>query len=282
MRLSTTTLGYAQTQCYAIVKYLGLVFWPHPLVFDYGTAIIKEPLKIILPGLLLLGLGVAAVVGVWRRTFFGFLLCWFFAVLAPSSSVVAVVTQTMAEHRIYLSLAAVIILVVLALHRGMGRWSLALWVVVAVTFGGLTSLRNRDYRTAFSIWEDTVQKCPANARALGNLGTFSLMDGQTRKARDLSVEAIRLNPNYLEPRMNLGIILCQEGHLTEGIQQFRYAVEINPNNVKAQTNLGMALFGASQWKEAQAHFEEVLRLDPGNALVKQYLTYVKVKGAGSK
>ena len=40
----------------------------------------------------------------------GFLGAWFFVILAPSSSVVPVAGQTIAEHRMYLPLAAVIVL----------------------------------------------------------------------------------------------------------------------------------------------------------------------------
>lgn len=32
-------------QCEAIVRYLALSFWPHPLVLDYGTAVITDPAR---------------------------------------------------------------------------------------------------------------------------------------------------------------------------------------------------------------------------------------------
>jgi len=44
---------------------------------------------------------------------FGFAGAWFFLILAPSSSVVPIVTEIIAEHRMYLSLAAVIAVVVI-------------------------------------------------------------------------------------------------------------------------------------------------------------------------
>lgn len=279
---SATTLGYFQTQCYAIFHYLCLAVWPHPLVFDYGTPIIADPLKFAGPAILLFLLGVAALVGVYRRTLWGFFGCWFFAVLAPSSSIVAVLTQTMAEHRMYLPLAAVLAIVVLALYERSGRKCLVFCLFAALVLAWLTVVRNNDYRTEFSLWDDTVRKRPTNARALGNLGTLYLKAGQPQKAKALVEKSIRLNPNYAEPRIDLGIILCTSGRMNEGIVQFRYAVQINPSNVGAQTNLAMGLVSVENWGEARFHFEEILRLDPGNTLAQKYLEYVRGRMGGIK
>ncbi len=55
----------------------------------------------------------------WRWPVMGCLGVWFFAILAPSSSFVPLTSQTIAEHRMYLSLAAVVVLVVAAgYHAG--------------------------------------------------------------------------------------------------------------------------------------------------------------------
>ena len=48
------------------------------------------------------------VVGIVRRHPAAFLGAWFFLILAPSSSVLPIVTEVAAEHRMYLPLAAVI------------------------------------------------------------------------------------------------------------------------------------------------------------------------------
>ena len=56
-----------------------------------------------------------------RRPKWGFLGVWFFAILAPSSSVVPLAGQTEAEHRMYLPLAAVVTLVVLAAYAALER-----------------------------------------------------------------------------------------------------------------------------------------------------------------
>ncbi|MGA3008404.1 MAG: hypothetical protein ABSE59_11000, partial [Opitutaceae bacterium] len=95
--------SYALTQFRAIVRYLRLSFWPHPLVFYYGTTLATRPAEIIPYALIVLLLAIGTVFALWRRPAIGFLGCWFFAILAPSSSIVPVVTETMSEHRMYLA-----------------------------------------------------------------------------------------------------------------------------------------------------------------------------------
>ncbi len=118
--LGTSWWSYALRQCEAIPAYLGLALWPHPLVLDYGTDVVTNPLAVLAPGLLLLGLVAATLLALARWPRVGFVAFSFFAILAPSSSVVPLVTQTMAEHRMYLPLAAVVALAVLAAHRMLG------------------------------------------------------------------------------------------------------------------------------------------------------------------
>ncbi len=122
--LGVTAWDYLLTQCRALTLYLKLSFWPHPLVIDYGTDIVRTVSAVALPGLGLLLLLALTIVGVCRRPALGFLGVCFFAILAPSSSLVPLVSQPIAEHRMYLPLAAVVVLAVVGLTKLAGARSL--------------------------------------------------------------------------------------------------------------------------------------------------------------
>ncbi|MEO6246922.1 MAG: hypothetical protein ABIQ12_15960, partial [Opitutaceae bacterium] len=112
--------SYALTQCRALVLYLGLVAWPYPLVFDYGPAMAGDLGEVLPQAVLIAGLIGGVVVALVRRPALGFLGAWFLLLLAPSSSFIPVVTQTMAEHRVYLPLAALVVAVILLMHCALG------------------------------------------------------------------------------------------------------------------------------------------------------------------
>src|SRR4029078_5207187 len=97
------------------------------------------------PGGVLLGLLGLTGWALVRKPALGFLGAWFFAILAPSSSFVPVATQTMAEHRMYLSLAALCVVVAIGLHRTLARRSWFVIPVLAVALGWTTARRNADY-----------------------------------------------------------------------------------------------------------------------------------------
>ena len=165
-----------------VLRYLGLSFWPHPLVLDYGMES-PGPVVTVLPA----ALAVAGMLGAtaWalrRAPRVGFLGAAFFLVLAPTTTILPLASQTTAEKRMYLPLAAVVTLVVLgggaawrrlASGRGAGWPRRAPFLAVALAtavLGGLTIRRNHDYRSGVAIWSDTVAKRPDNARAHYNLG----------------------------------------------------------------------------------------------------------------
>jgi hypothetical protein len=112
---------YALTELRVVTDYLRLAFWPHPLVFDYGSKTLATgPLALTLYALIVAAV-LSGVVIAWRRSpRAGFLGGWFFLILAPTSTVVPIAEQPMAESRVYLPLAAVVVLVTL-LSYALGR-----------------------------------------------------------------------------------------------------------------------------------------------------------------
>jgi len=205
--------AYLGTQCGAIAHYLRLCVWPHPLVLDYGLGTARG-IGAIAPYALLVGLlGLATAVALRRWPQVGFLGAWFFALLAPSSSVIPVTTELMAEHRMYLPLAAVLTGLVIAVYAagqklrrqgimspGTLTWLGRLAVLLAaVVLGALTWRRNGDYRSEASLWQDTVRYGPRNERALVNLGAILADAGQYDAALVQYQKALAIKPGYPPP-----------------------------------------------------------------------------------
>ena len=262
---------YALTQTRAIVRYLQLAVWPHPLVFDYGTESI-EHLVDALPYVLVIALliaGAAFALGRWPAA--GFLGAWFFAILAPSSSIVPIPVQTMAEHRMYLPLAAVVALVVVSLYS---YWRRGCWFVcgaIALALVALTVVRNKDYLNPRSIWADTVVKRPANARAQCYYGDVLAARGEFTEALSHYDAAIQsdLPAKTSGGRSILGDILVNSGNVLrslgregEAVTRYEAALHVDPSLAAAHFNLGGVHLQADRLPEAVDRFEQALKIDP--------------------
>ncbi len=261
---------YALTQCWAIGHYLWLSIWPHGLVLDYGMLVFRDPSEILPYMLLVVLLLAGTVVGLVYRPRLGFLGAWFFVILAPSSSVIPVASQTVAEHRMYLPLAAVIVILTVGAFV-LGRKFLGTrprpqvmleWGIgggLAVLLAILTIQRNRDYRTELAIWQDTVVKCPSNPRAHKNLGAALVRANRLPEAIAHYEEALRITPNDAEVHNILGVTLVEAGRVREGIGHYEEALRLKPDFAEAHNNLAIALFGLGKRPEAIQHFEQALR-----------------------
>ncbi len=297
--LGASVWNYLLTQCRALLLYLKLSLWPHPLVIDYGMGLVHSLAAVWWQAIVvvtLLGLTAWSLV---KKPRLGFLGAWFFLILAPSSSVLPLVTQTIAEHRMYLALAAPVALGVTALYRWTGRRGLLACFVLAPALGWLTISRNHDYRTTTSIWRDAVAKDPTNPRAHGNLGDALLAARHYREAVGQFRAALRLKPDYnqiynnlgdallhlhrpreaiaafaqalrlfpLDPDVhnNLGNAFLQLGRTDDAVREYEISLRVSPNSPDTEFNLANALMAAGRIDEAIRHFQAALRLAPHRA-----------------
>jgi len=275
---------YWLTQFYAVGHYLSLAFWPRPLVFDYGLALVRSPAE-ILPSILVVSLVVIGSAACLIRTSLrplGFAGTFFLAILAPTS-VIPVIVQVIAEHRVYLALAPLVFAVVAGsfllvqgvrppevknagffTSGGQTPVYFVLCVAAAAALGFATERRNGDYRSPAALWGTTAAEMPTNARALCNYGLALADEGKTAASIALYRRALVISPGYPEAHNNLGIGLSKSGQWDEAIGEFREALRIEPTLAKASFNLGKAYSHQARYAEAARAFDEARRLNPGD------------------
>lgn len=265
-----SALEYARSQPGVILHYLRLCVWPHPLVLDYGWPVATTVTTIVLPTMLLAGLGGMTLWALWKKPALGFLGACFFAILAPTSSVLPIVDLAF-EHRMYLPLAVVLMSGVLIVDLGLRRASAPTWiagalvVVISVPLSAATLLRNRDYRSARSMWQSVVESAPGNPRGQMNLGVALEKEGDHEHALGPLLTATLLDPDGAERHTNLAVTLQALGRSDEAFEHFRRALEIDPTHGDAHRNLGYMLQQQGDSAGAFAHFRAALRKDSGDA-----------------
>ncbi len=267
--LSIAWWEYALTQPYYLCRYLALSLWPGPLVFDYGSYVARGAGEIVPYLLVVLALGALTLFALWKRPVLGFLGLWFFALLGPTSSVVPVVTQTGAEHRMYLPLAAVVVLAVLGVHAlarrhpPLGpRLAAVLLVLATLALGTRTVLRNRDYQSNIDLWQSSISAWPGNPRVHNNLGFLLARLGRFPEAIARFNEALRLDPNFGRAHGNLANALLSTEQPEEATVHYAEALRLEPHFAENYNNFGKALAILGRRPEAVTRYREALRLSP--------------------
>ncbi len=262
---------YLATQAGVLVHYLKLAFVPDPLVLDYDWRAAKQLADILLPGGVIVTLGLLTLWQLARRRPLGFAGAWFFVILAPSSSVLPIVTEIAAEHRMYLPLAAVIATVITGAYALMKSRAakpvvrdLAFWTALAIigAYAWTANARNADYVSDERIWFDTVQKQPLNARARNNYASDLLKSGQAKAAAEHLRVAVTESPNSAEAHANLGVALATQGQYPEALVHFERALQINPFYTSVFENIAEAYGTQNQLAAAAKYFQKALDQKP--------------------
>ena len=277
--------AYWLTQFPAVLTYLRLSVLPHPLVFEYGTEWMKCFGQVAIPAAVVAAFAGATIWAWMRRPAVGFLGVWFFAILAPTS-IVPGTTQMIVEHRMYLALIPVVVLLIVAAYRAFGRSALLVAGLLALTFGGLTYRRNEVYRSDIALWQDTLARHPANTRAFLCLGNaYAENPEHMREAIAAYRSALAINPDLPDVRNNLGNALVvdpeDQTYPGEALDQFRAAIKGKPELTDAYASLGAALLEIpGRLPEAIATYEQGLKVNPLAAKLHYNLAVAFVKTPG--
>ena len=258
---------YLITQAGVIVHYLRLAFAGSPLVFLYTWPIAPSLAAVAPQAALLVVLAALTVLAVVRRHPLGFAGAWFFVILAPTSSVLPIITEVAAEQRMYLPLAAVVAVVVVGVFLG-GRTLLAridnarlrtqlavagstiLAAALVLVLGTETRARNRAYRSEDGLWRDTVAKQPDNQRARVAYGFLMLTTGRFADAEMQLQAAVALNADDPLAQARLGAAQAAQGKLETAVPHLERAAALRPDDVDVHRWLGQAY--AMQRRDALA------------------------------
>ncbi|MDZ7619402.1 MAG: tetratricopeptide repeat protein [Patescibacteria group bacterium] len=266
---------YAQSQPGVILHYLRLAFWPAGQCLDYGWPVARTAWQIV-PSLLVVGVLLGLTVwAAWRRPALGFWGGWFFLFLAPTSSFAPIIDLAF-EHRMYLPLAAVAVLVVLG-FRWLTEQALrpSRWVVrerlafrAAVLGAAIVALmvvthrRNEVYRSEVAAWLDVVAKAPHHARAHINLGGLLVGHGRWDEAIHHCRVGLQLGGDeQAKAHNNLGMALGKTGDTSNAILHLERAIDLAPREPEAYLNLGN-LVRATDQARAMHLYRDAIRLKP--------------------
>lgn len=275
---------YLLTEAKVIPRYLKLSVLPTDQALDYKmekvdpSALSAGELftQSLLPGLFVLALLGATIYGLIRIPWLGFIGVWFFVILAPTSTFIPI-RDPIYEHRMYLSLAAVMALFVIGVWtllsrmRGQSEQGAAIGPICAgicllpaIALMILTIQRNALYQDPLRLWEDNIQIVPDNWRARNNLAKQYLDEAdQHPEYVDKAIEhlkfAVDIYPEFVNGWYNLGNAYSRKKDYDNAIDAYQNALKKNPVYTVAHIMLGNA------------------HTDKGNAMLSESITDIKTR-----
>ena len=273
----TSWWTYLLNQMVMLPHYARLVVWPRALVIYYGWPRALTLADVWLPAVVVTAAVIAVVVLYARRPRLGFVGMWCLLTLAPTSSVIPIATEVGAERRMYLPLAGLLAYAAAGLTLALARLTMrtanrqprlavrsAAWTDaivfcgLAVALGAATIARNREYASAVTMAETTVERWPTPGAEF-ILGTALADAGDHESAIRHLTAAVAGDP---PARYFLGAELFRVGRYEDAIatlQRFIHDEPRIPVARAAHVMIARAYELRQQWPNAIAECDATLR-----------------------
>ena len=261
-----TAWDYLRTQAGVILHYIRLCFWPSSLSIAHGFYLENDWTVWLAQGLVVTTLLSWTVLALAKGWGLGFLGSWFFLILAPTSTVLPIATELIAERRMYLALAAVVTMVVVVaydvLHR-MGKQQtvyiaagLVILTMVSTALAGITIARVHDYRNEQAIWQSAAANTRDNDMAETALGFLVLRRGWPNEAVPYAQRALRIRGDNLMALQLAGESTAKVGQPAAAIEYYHRYFELGGDRQQNRERLAAAYaaHGLQYLQNNQARF----------------------------
>ncbi|OFY66263.1 MAG: hypothetical protein A3H98_05840, partial [Bacteroidetes bacterium RIFCSPLOWO2_02_FULL_36_8] len=286
------------TIAHILDKYFFLMFFPHPLTYDYSfnqiPLIAFSHPKAILAVALHLFLFIIALKQFKQKTLLSFCILYYFITISIVSNILFPIGAPMGERFLYQpSLAFCLIAgnflltrfnkknaspATSLIHFQLTKSPLLLLIlsIITLTFGIRTLVRNTVWKSNFSLFANDITYSPESAKALNALGgelvTQSNKETNIEKKKNMLNEAVvhlqkavKIHPTYSNAWMLLGNAyygLHQDAD--EAVLYYDNAIKANPFYADAHYNAGYILFNHSKPDPASSYLARLVRLSPNH------------------
>ena len=296
---SFTLLQRLLTEPRILIFYLSQLFYPVPtrLSIEHhvplSTSLFSPwtTLPSILAVMVLIGLGIALM---RKKPILSFAILFFFLNHMIESSIIGL--ELIFEHRNYLPSLFLFFPVTVALkalldhyrHRQPAMYIIfvSFIILMIVGLGMGTYIRNLDWSTEKSLWEDAIKKAPNMARPYHNLawGHYE-RTGQLDEAMKLYKIALDLYKHNTQGRSmvlnNMANLYYRQGKYSKACELWITALNLNPQNGVFEYRLAMCVTKTGDWERALDHVDKLLLKYPRhhNFLYQKGLILLKLKRA---
>ena len=274
---------YLLVECDVIRRYVGLMFVPEgQSIFHAISAVTISDVRAVM------GVGTVVLIGAaaWalRRSspLASLGLFWFLLILIPSAALVVLDRgEPMAEHRVYVASCGFFLALGAAAGWMYARLPLesrrvqfacrALAVMVLISLGGRTILRNVIWGNPVALWTEARDKAPDHWLPHLLLGEALHTSDRHNEATIEYAQAIALRPEESSAYQKLGVCFIEMGHFDDAAATYQSLRRRDPQSTIASIGLGAVAMITGEVDRARDYFRETIDHDGRNVIARQSL-----------
>jgi Tfp pilus assembly protein PilF len=289
------------TQPVILLFYLSQIFYPiaHRLSIThdvtYATSLFQPWYIFFAIGMVILLIGFA-LRQIRKTPMLSFAILFYFGNHVIESTILPL--EMVFEHRNYLPSFFLFVPIAMGIKKMLDHYSaikrpmyyllVGFICALMVGIGFSTYIRNWDWRSFKSLWEDAAQKAPQSARPLHNLAWgYYAPTGQYDKAIELYKTALSLKDSQLSFKATLYINMAGIYH--QRLKDYQTAVdfagkaiEISPDLISAQLVMCNSMVMLGQYDETLARLDKLLETQPTNPDMNYLKAFILMKTSRSE
>ncbi len=282
------------SKVYVLIKYIGLLFFPHALSSDYSYNSIEyrhfTSWDFIVSLILHIGLVVAAIYYTIKKHILGFALMTYIFFALMIGNVLIDIGATMGERLIFHASIGFSIAMAYFILKGLEKLNAVSFslkriglftfiLYIGFLFGCKAWERSLDWKNDVTLFLKDVKTMPNSVLALGNAGARWVDLASTKEITGINLPG-QDSTKYNDYNGTLKITdeeVKQGGYknrteaaLYKGVRFLEHAIELHPRYVNGYLNLGLAYMRLNKDFEALFYWKQAERLYPNNPYLRSY------------
>jgi protein O-mannosyl-transferase len=260
-----------QNASIAILRYVGKLFWPHPLVVFYPYNPDISILLWIISIFFIVTISIYFLFLYKKKPYLLVGWLWFLGTLVPVIGIVQVGTQAIADRYTYITFIGLFIIIswfihdILKSNKNKNKIFALIIIVSLIILSPLSKRQVSYWKDPISLFEHQLKYETGTPLIINNLALSYSALGNLDKAIEYYNLALKINPTYFSVLNNLGSALSSKGDIDGSIRYYKKAIESEPNNrsiYRIYNNLGIAAYHQKRFKDAVSYFEKALNVNP--------------------
>ena len=292
--------GQRATAIGMLNKYFQLLFFPHPLSFDYSFNTFPElgwtNIKVLGSLAISIGLIIMTIIGLRKKSIYSFAILFFAITFAITSNIFFSIGATFAERFMFIPLLGFCITIVFLAHHFFlekrnysPNTFFGIIGVIVLLYSIKTVSRNAVWVSDNTLYETGIHSAPNSSRTQSFYGVTqyrkALAENNPNKKKELfdaAVKYLRMStetyPGFTETYHHLALVYEAQNNNPLAIEAYKSAIKSNPEYFPGMTNLGVLFYKLKNYTQAENYLKQSLLLAPNNVITNRSLglTYKKM------